>query len=92
MLIDNGEVPLLNKLKQKNPPLIKSCLQQLYLNKSMKQLLHLFCVFTSAANPRLVCQQLDHTCAAGHERREMIVSKTVAQARFGVHSTLFIKL
>lgn len=36
---DNGEVLLLKKLQQKNACFIKSCLQQLYLNKSLKQLL-----------------------------------------------------
>jgi len=41
---------LLKKLLQKNYPLLKSCLQQLYLNKMMIQLLHLLFVFTPAAN------------------------------------------
>ena len=31
-------------------PYIKSCLQQLYFNKIMKQLLHLVFMFTAAAN------------------------------------------
>ena len=41
---------LLKKLLQKNHCLLKSCLQQLYLNKIMTQLLHLVFVFTPAAN------------------------------------------
>ena len=41
---------LLKKLLQKNYRLLKSCLQQLYLNKMMTQLLHLVFVFTPAAN------------------------------------------
>ena len=41
---------LLKKLLQKNYHLRKSCLQQLYLNKMMTQLLHLVFVFTPAAN------------------------------------------
>jgi len=41
---------LLKKLLQKNYRLRKSCLQLLYLNKMMTQLLHLFFVFTPAAN------------------------------------------
>ena len=49
----NGVVELLmllKKLLQKNYRLRKSCLQQLYLNKMMAQLLHLVFVFTPAAN------------------------------------------
>ena len=49
----NGVVELLmllKKLLQKNYHLLKSCLQQLYLNKMMTQLLHLVFVFTPAAN------------------------------------------
>ena len=49
----NGVVELLmllKKLLQKNYRLLKSCLQQLYLNKMMTQLLHLVFVFTPAAN------------------------------------------
>ena len=41
---------LLKKLLRKNYCLLKSCLQQLYLNKMMTQLLHLVFVFTQAAN------------------------------------------
>jgi len=51
--IANGVVKLLmllKKLLQKNYRLLKSCLQQLYLNKMMTQLLHLVFVFTPAAN------------------------------------------
>ena len=40
---------LLKKLLQKNYRLLKSCLQQLYLNKIMTQLLHLVFVLTLAA-------------------------------------------
>jgi len=50
--IANGIVQLLMLLKllQKNYRLLKSCLQQLYLNKIITQLLHLVFVFTPAAN------------------------------------------
>ena len=41
---------LLKKLLQKNYRLLKSCLQQLSLNKIITQLLHLVFVFTPAAN------------------------------------------
>ena len=47
----NGVVELLmllKKLLQKNYCLLKSCLQQLYLNKMMTQLLHLVFMFTPA--------------------------------------------
>ena len=50
---------LLKKLLQKNYRLHKSCLQQLYLNKMMTQLLHLVFIFTPAANlvtDEFVCQ------------------------------------
>jgi len=50
--IANGVVELLmmlKKLLQKNYRLLKSCLQQLYLNKMMTQLLHLVFMFTPAA-------------------------------------------
>ena len=53
MPIANGVVELLmllKKLLQKNYRLLKSCLQQLYLNKMMTQLLHLVFVFIPAAN------------------------------------------
>jgi len=53
MPIANGVVELLmllKKLLQKNYRLLKSCLQQLYLNKMMTQLPHLVVVFTPAAN------------------------------------------
>ena len=53
MPIANGVVQLLmllKKLLQKNYRLLKSCLQQLYLNKIITQLLHLVFVFTPAAN------------------------------------------
>ena len=46
----NGVAELLKKLLQKNYHLCKSCLQQLYLNKMITQLLHLVFVFTPAAN------------------------------------------
>ena len=53
MPIINGVVQLLmllKKLLQKNYRFLKSCLQQLYLNKIITQLLHLVFVFTPAAN------------------------------------------
>ena len=53
MPIANGVVQLLmllKKLLQKNYRLLKSCLQQLYLNKIITHLLHLVFVFTPGAN------------------------------------------
>ena len=51
---------LLKKLLQKNYHLLKSCLQQLYLNKIITQLLHLVFVFTPAAN--LVTDEFSVPC------------------------------
>ena len=59
----NGVVELLmllKKLLQKNYRLLKSCLQQLYLNKIITQLLHLVFMFTPAANlvtDEFLCQR-----------------------------------
>ena len=62
-----NDIVLLKKLSQKNYHLLKSCLQQFYLNKMMTQLLHLVFVFTPAANlvsdefnsqrDKFICQQ-----------------------------------